>query len=621
MSEKKLFKTFVQDSRNFIDNLIQIVDELSKNPGNTELILQAYRNAHSLKSEAAFLKEEEIVEISHAMESIFEKYKNHGTFIIKHDLDKITFSIERVNEILDYYNETTSENKNATEKTGESGGVEYTDIMSMPSITSFEKTLLREARERNEKFYRITFEIAEDCPMKYAKAFLVISNLEMLVNVIRTVPAFGEEKESLYRKMSIYFTSSVTEKEIYGAVNIDQVISISLAPLSFDVFLKDSSWDKVRKRKNDIIKVDTDKLDQITNYIDEIKIDIHRLMKNLPKIDKQGTFKKSIERIKEYSLGLEEVVKEIEMIPLIESFSFFSRYVRDLAKQIGKRAELFIEGNEVKVSRKAGEIISEIVIHLLRNAVDHGIETEEERASVGKNPAGKIYLKVERVDDYLKISVEDDGRGINREKVSSRLTSGEVDLIKDDDLLKILIQTGYSTKDKPDSISGRGIGLDVVAHKISQLQGGKLLLDSSVHEGTRFTLIIPGGFALTSFQLVKTGTLLIAVPTKNIQKIIDIQMEDYSTDSNGSLLLSGVPVYSTEGRILGTDQKPSESKGIYLNYLGKTGIFLIDEILFEKSLSEQNLTLVIEENQYLYKVMYGDTYADYLYLNPAIVAE
>lgn len=196
-----------------------------------------------------------------------------------------------------------------------------------------------------------------------------------------------------------------------------------------------------------------------------------------------------------------------------------------------------------------------------------------------------------------------------------------MDLTKDDDLLKILIQTGYSTKDKPDSISGRGIGLDVVAHKISQLQGGKLLLDSSVHEGTRFTLIIPGGFALTSFQLVKTGTLLIAVPTKNIQKIIDIQMEDYSTVSNGSLLLSGVPVYSTEGRILGTDQKPSESKGIYLNYLGKTGIFLIDEILFEKSLSEQNLTLVIEENQYLYKVMYGDTYADYLYLNPAIVAE
>lgn len=200
MSEKKLFKTFVQDSRNFIDNLIQIVDELLKNPGNTELILQAYRNAHSLKSEAAFLKEEEIVEISHAMESIFEKYKNPGTFIIKHDLDKITFSIERVNEILDYYKETTSENKNATDKIGESGSVEYTDIMSMPSITSFEKTLLREARERNEKFYRITFEIAEDCPMKYAKAFLVISNLEMLVNVIRTVPAFGEEKESLYKK-------------------------------------------------------------------------------------------------------------------------------------------------------------------------------------------------------------------------------------------------------------------------------------------------------------------------------------------------------------------------------------------------------------------------------------
>ncbi len=628
MSEKKLFKTFVSDSRNFIDNMVHIIDELKKNPGNNELITQAFRNAHSLKSEAAFLKEEEVLKISHSMESILEKYRKRGAIVVKPDLDKLKFSIDRVNEIIDYYHETvldqstleTMQPKDVPEDKDTVKQSSITEVTGIPTLTAFEKTLLREARNRDEKFYRLTFEIDKNFPMKYAKAFLVISNLEMLVNVVRTIPVFGEENEELYERMNIFFTSGVAEKEIYRAVNVDQVTSIKLAALSYDMFLKDSSWEIVRKRKNNIVKVESEKLDQISNYIDEIKIDIYRVLKNLDKIDRGGNLKIILERVKTYSEEMEGVIKAVEMVSLKESFSCFERYVRDLAGELHKKAELKIEGADVKISRKAGEIISEIVIHLLRNAVDHGIELPGERDQNGKPPTGKILLKVEQEDDVLRIIVEDDGRGIDRELVASQLTNGEIDLTKNEDLLKVLTRNGNSTKEKPGRISGRGIGLDIVAHKIGELQGGKLLLNSTIFEGSRFTLIIPGGFALTAFQLVRSGTQLIAVPKKNIKKIMDIQQEHYSSDSEGALVYKNLPVFSTDGRIFATDIRPAESKGIYLSYLGKNGIFLFDEILFEKYLSEQDLTLVIEDNQYLYRVLYGENNAEYMYLNPAIVA-
>ncbi len=626
MSEKKLFKTFISDGRNFIDNLVHILEELKKNPGNSELITQAFRNAHSLKSEAAFLKEEEVLKISHFMENILEKYRKPGSIVVKPDLDKLKFSIDRVNEIIDYYHETVTDRDSLEEASikvpaeEENKKTSIAGVTGIPTLTAFEKTLLKEAKSRNEKFYRLTFEIDKDFPMKYAKAFLVISNLEMLVNVVRTIPAFGEENEDLYGKMSIYFTSGISEKEIYRAVNVDQVTSIKLAVLSYDMFLNDSSWEIVRKRKNNVIKVESEKLDQISNYIDEIKIDIYRALKNLDKLDRQGRVREILERIKTYSEEMEGVVKAIEMVSLKEAFSYFDRYVKDLAGELGKRAELRIEGADVKISRKAGEIISEIVIHLLRNAVDHGIELPEERVNNRKDPTGKIVIRVEQDDDVLKIAVEDDGRGIDREMVSSKLTSGEVDLTKDEDLLKVLTRTGNSTKEEVGRISGRGIGLDIVAHKIGELQGGKLLLNSTLFEGSTFTLIIPGGFALASFQLVRSGSALIAVPRKNIKKIIDIQPENYTADPEGALMYRNLPVFSSGGRLFTTDRKPSESKGIYISYLGKSGIFLFDELLFEKYLSEQDLTLVIEDNQYLYRVMYGKESAEYLYLNPAVVS-
>jgi len=622
MSEKTLFKTFVTDSRNFINTINHIMHQLQSNPGNTELILQAYRNAHSLKSEAAFLKEEEVVGISHSMETIFEKYKKPGTFITKPDNDRLFFSLDRINEILDYYSETALElHQENKVHTYNDENVNDIDVMSLPSLTTFEKVLLQEAKDRRENLYRLTFEISEECPMKYAKAFLVISKLEAVVNVIRTVPSFGNEDETLYKKMSIYFSTSVPEKEIYHAVNIDQVTSISLTSLSFEMLLKNSFLDKIRKHNNSSIRVDNKKLDQISNYLDEIKIDIHRLMKNLDRVDKQNIIGKYVERINKYSHDIENVVKEIEMISLTEVFSIYTHYITEFARKLNKQVHLEIKGSDLKVSRRAGEIISEIVSHLIRNAVDHGIETVKERAASGKNPSGRILIKVKQEDDILKIIVDDDGRGIDREEIALKLAGRAVDLTKDDNLLKVLMQEGNSTKETPDTTSGRGIGLNIVVNKLNQLQGGKLLLESTLHEGTRFTIIIPGGFTLTSFQLVRSGNRIIAIPSRNVQKIIDISTENYTTGSDGVLLLDSVPVYSVEGKILATDTKPLESKGVFIGYPGKQGIFLIDEILFEKSLSENDLTLVIEDNPYLYKVLFGGMEAEYLYLNPAIVAE
>ncbi|MCK5201178.1 MAG: chemotaxis protein CheA, partial [Spirochaetales bacterium] len=176
-----------------------------------------------------------------------------------------------------------------------------------------------------------------------------------------------------------------------------------------------------------------------------------------------------------------------------------------------------------------------------------------------------------------------------------------------------------STRDNPDIISGRGIGLDIVNQKIGQFENGEIKITTVKGEGTSFSLTIPGGFTLSTFQLVRCGSNVLAVPHKSIESTIRTDRGFYDSNDDGFLFFNGNPVFTMDGRSLSTDRTPNEEFGLILKHMERQGVFLVDEILFTKDIPEERLTLIIEENQYLYKVSTNNRHADFLYLNPAIV--
>ncbi len=624
MDQNKLFNTFLSDGENFTAELGSILLKLEKHPDDKELLESAFRNAHSLKSEASFLKQTDIINITHDMESIFDSFRNSVKLIDSTVIDNLLLSIDRIKEILDYLKLERGDNKDKI-KIGQNPRQGIL-LEGTPSLSEFEKKLLIEAKERGEKFYRLIFELEDSTPLKYPKAYLLISNLEQKVNVIRTIPSFGKEEDDLYGRMSIYFTCSIKENEIYDSVNVDQVESIKLVSLLYESFLDEMDIRPINKVLNSSelpVKISVQKLDQLANYVDEIKIQIYRLKRmnksSGAKID--DNLKLQIDGLSELSSGLEQLIKDVSLTTLEDSFRDMGRYIRDLAKDIGKEASLELEGCDIKVERRAGEIISEIILHIIRNALDHGIESPSERVSLGKASSGIIKISAERVDDKLNITVSDDGSGIDTDKI--REIAEFKGLIKNDgkdyDLLSILTHPGISTRDNPDTISGRGIGLDIVNQKIGQFENGEIKITTSKGEGTSFSISIPGGFTLSTFQLVRCGSNVLAVPSRSIESTVRTDRGFYDSNDDGFLFFNGNPVFTMDGRSLSTDKTPNEEYGLILKHLDSQGVFLVDEILFTKDIPEERLTLIIEENQYLYKVSTNNRNADFMYLNPAIV--
>jgi two-component system chemotaxis sensor kinase CheA len=344
-------------------------------------------------------------------------------------------------------------------------------------------------------------------------------------------------------------------------------------------------------------------------------------MKNSYGVRIDDNIKLQIDGLSELSSGLEQLVKDVSMITLEDSFRNMGRYIRDLAKELGKEAVLELEGCDIKVERRAGEIISEIILHIIRNALDHGIESPPERTAMGKTGSGIIKISAGQVEDKLNITVSDDGRGIDIDKI--REIAEFKGLIKEDnkvlDLPSILAHPGISTRDNPDIISGRGIGLDIVNQKIGQFENGEVKISTVKGEGTSFSISIPGGFTLSTFQLVRCGSNVLAVPYKSIESTIRTDRGFYDSNDDGFLFFNGNPVFTIDGRSLATDKTPQEEFGLILKHMDSQGVFLVDEILFLKDIPEERLTLIIEENQYLYKVSTNNIHADFLYLNPAIV--
>jgi len=303
------------------------------------------------------------------------------------------------------------------------------------------------------------------------------------------------------------------------------------------------------KKAEESIRVSLDRLEALVNLVGEMVILQSVLRENSSKIE-FPLVRNTIHQLGKVTQSVQDLSMSLRMVPLRQTFQKMQRIVRDVSRQLSKQVELGVSGEETEVDKTVLEFLGDPLVHLVRNAVDHGIETPEQRKNAGKPEKGRIELKAYHRSGNLMIEVVDDGGGINADRL--RIKAFEKGILKpgqnisDDEARNLIFHPGFSTKEQVSDISGRGVGMDVVKTQIEKLQG-EIAIQTVIGKGTRFTLRLPLTLAILEGMVMRCASERFVVPLAHVHETVRINREEitFATGLGQVLLLRGesIPLY------------------------------------------------------------------------------
>lgn len=487
-------------------------------------------------------------------------------------------------------------NKNQLEKeeaAPEPEAVEETVELNWADINLEEgqKSALSEAASQGKNIYILAVKIQESCILKAARAFLVFKGLEDLGEVLASNPPIQDiEDEKFEYDFSLIFISdnslekamvavknvseiegvhgSMIEKDILdkliGAVdNNDNLPEISTQneiaavqaaekqeqPAQAAVKTNDKKQQVAKPVVNRTVRVDIEKLDVLMNLVSELIIAKNSLVSTSggERSDHTG-FNEQIEYLESVTTNLHESVMKVRMVPIESVVNKFPRMIRDLSKKLNKKMELYMSGEETELDRTVVDEIGDPLMHLLRNAADHGLESAEVRKQRGKQELGSIFLDAYQDGNNVVIEVRDDGAGINTEAVKASaiekgvITADQGENMTEQEIMNLLFHAGFSTAKVVSDVSGRGVGLDVVRSKIEALSG-EVEVKSKIGVGSTWTIRLPLTLAIIQALMVDVGEEKYAISLGSIQTIEDIVPDDIKTVQNKEVIhLRGIVI-------------------------------------------------------------------------------
>ena len=445
----------------------------------------------------------------------------------------------------------------------------YTSIQ----INDYEKNTFDKAVQQKENIFGITVYLQETCILKAARAFLVFKALEEHGEVIKAVPNVQdiEDEKFDFDFSLVYFTKDSAETIKKAIENVSEVKKAIVGAFMPEMEKSEESekhdtpkdvkkdekpvnnagaaQQTVKKAENKkaakkntkttkptvgrTVRVDIEKLDVLMNLVSELIIAKNGLVSMSSSDDskKDSGFNEQIEYLESVTTNLHESVMKVRMVPIESVVSRFPRMIRDLNKKLNKKMELHMTGEETELDRTVIDEIGDPLQHLLRNAADHGLESNEERLALGKEEVGQIYLDAYQDGNNVNIVVRDEGAGIDVEKVKQKaiekgnITPEQAEIMTDKDVIDLLFKPSFSTAEKITDVSGRGVGLDVVKTKIEGL-GGNIECKTVLGEGSSFIIRLPLTLAIIQALMVELGKEKYAIPLGSIQTIEDIPVSD-----------------------------------------------------------------------------------------------
>ncbi|CAM4258203.1 chemotaxis protein CheA [Paenibacillus typhae] len=577
MDMNQYLSMFIDESNDHLQSLNESMMGLEANPEDISIVQVIFRSAHTLKGMAATMGFEDLASLTHQMENVLDLVRNNKLRMQDFIFDTLFKSLDALESMVQ---DITAGGEGKADVTaivtalqaivrGEipaAGGAASAPAAAQSSaelqitLDEFQYSVLEQSLQEGHQVLYIDVAIRKDCQLKAVRAYMVFDLLERSGEVVKSFPSVQDiEQEKFDHSFSLYYITqkgademksmimNVSEIDTVTAVALDQeslaqmaleaaataeapapeqeaqaapAASVPAAPAGREENAAKAAPSRTGGAPSRTIRVDIERLDVLMNLFSELLIDRVRLEQLASEVQ-NSDLTETVEHMGRVSGDLQNIVMKLRMVPVDTVFNRFPRMVRDLAKSLDKKIDLIITGAETELDRTVIDEIGDPLVHLLRNAVDHGVESVQDRTASGKPETGTVNLRAFHSGNHVFIEIEDDGAGIKPQKILQSaikkgiITQEQAAGYSDDEAIQLLFAPGFSTAEVISDVSGRGVGLDVVKSKITSL-GGNVVVYSTPGKGTNFSVQLPLTLSIIAAMLVKIGSEKYAIPLSSI---------------------------------------------------------------------------------------------------------
>lgn len=635
MSNDKYREIFFDESDEYLERLNDCLLTLEKNPGDDSVLDEIFRAAHTLKGMAATMGYNTMAELTHWMESVFELFRSGEVSVTSNIVSLIFKCLDKLSEIVEdlrvenYKEYDISNLLEQLQQVANKDSKEVKDVVesslgaSQIEVTDSDYVVIRNAQDQGYSSYKIGVRISKGSLLKGARAFLVVNKLEQEGEIIDSLPHSEQLEEGNFDDtFELIYVSKLAQDKVVEIVEGNaEIEEVSIEKIKVDdntikeevkEEAKQESKNGAKKTSNTInqtIRVDLDKLDMFMNLVSELVIHRTRL-ESLSAEVKNTEMHESLEQVARITSELQDVVLKIRMQPVNVVFNRFPRMIRDLSTEMGKDIDLVVEGEDTELDRTVVSEIGEPLVHLMRNAADHGIETIEKRQALGKPGKGTIKLAAYQEGNRVVIMVTDDGKGLDPKVIaeSAERKGINTDGLGDKEIIQLIFNQGFSTVENVTNVSGRGVGMDVVKQKISSL-GGDINVVSEVNKGTSFIIKLPLTLSIIQALLIKAGGEVFALPLSLIEKIESVEEGGILQSHNRELYMyreKAIPVIRVNEKL--AMDSVGENQYIIVTMIGdKYYGLLVEDLIGQQEIVIKKLGNIINKmRQYLGATILGN---------------
>jgi two-component system chemotaxis sensor kinase CheA len=537
-------EAFVREGEEHVTDLNNALLTLESTPENEDAMDQIFRTAHTLKGNFGAMGFEDASDLAHAVEDLLDGMRQGDVDVTSERMDHIFAGIDEIEACLEEIETngevhrdvrpTITDLRTVLAETEEAGN--ETDQGEATAVETGERFDTAVLATVDETLFHVTVDMG-DSEMPGVDAMFVLDDVTADFDVVDTVPSTdaiedGEYEESFDLAIAtgqadvgetIASYGNVTDASA-SRIELDEQVQSAGATDPDVASTEDGSTESGGKSIGDIqsVRVDVDQLDELHGLVEQLVTTRIKLRRSV-EVDNRRA-EDELDELDKITSNLQDTVMDMRLVPMKKIVGKFPRLVRDLAREADKQIDFEIVGDDVEIDRTILSEISDPLMHLLRNAVDHGIEPPAEREAADKDTTGTITLEAERERDRVNIRVSDDGRGIDHDVVRQKAvekgiySESEAEELSDQDVAELIFHPGFSTNEEITDVSGRGVGMDVVHDTVTRLDGS-VSVDSEPGAGTTITLTLPVTVAIVKVLFVESGGEEYGIPIKSVDEI------------------------------------------------------------------------------------------------------
>ncbi|MES2616071.1 MAG: chemotaxis protein CheA [Bdellovibrionota bacterium] len=548
-NEEQMREIFYQEMTEIFERIDSCILTLERTPGDVETIKNLFREVHSLKGSSGVFGLREIADLTHHAEDLLDRIRDGELNPGEEIFSALLSCFDRLKEMM-----------SASKRNENLSAFNNADIIKL--LCDFKENFSEDPQEKNavariedmkpgECSFHVSITGADQFYLTGIEPTTLILNcrdistgLFSIFTRVSRIPALEDiEPELCYLEFNFNFVSTSAIKtinEIFEfAIEVSSVkITPNSTPATAPTPQASQPAQAATNDTNDFVRLKKEKLDQLMNLVGELmtmkNLFVHlsnKLEDVLPENDMTKDFKEGSRNLTHLTARLQENVMNARMVPVGTVFTKYTRLIRDIAKKLNKKIDLIIEGDETELDKTVSEAIGDPVMHLIRNSIDHGIETPKVRKERGKSETGALLLKASYEGNNVKLIIRDDGNGIDLERVKNKaislgiVTKEHAATLSNKDIIDFIFHSGFSTASEITDVSGRGVGMDVVRNNIRKLNGA-IFVETKAGQGTEFKIILPLSLAVIEALLIGANEEIYALPQEAITEIVRVEKKD-----------------------------------------------------------------------------------------------